>query len=74
MLDLHTYWRALPEAKKAEFCLKVGVSHGYMESHLIHARKKPRMETIQAIVGASEKKLTHEQLFNFFLRKNTEAA
>lgn len=40
-----------------------------MEVHLIHGRKKPGMDTLQAIVDASNKKLTHEGLFNFFLNK-----
>ncbi|EXI35181.1 hypothetical protein J647_3730 [Acinetobacter baumannii 846928] len=38
-----------------------------METHLIHGRKKPRMETIQKMVDASNQKLTHKSLFEFFL-------
>ena len=45
-----------------------------MESHLIHGRKKPRMETIQAIVEASNNKLSHKNLFDFFLKKTPTAA
>jgi len=45
-----------------------------MESHLIHGRKKPRMETIQAIVDASNNKLSHKKLFDFFLKKTPSAA
>jgi hypothetical protein len=74
MLKLYEYWKALSETEKNLFCKSVGVSYGYMESHLIHGRKKPRMETIQAIVDASNNKLSHKNLFEFFLKKSPSAA
>lgn len=74
MLNLYEYWKALSETEKNRFCESVGVSYGYMESHLIHGRKKPRMETIQAIVDASNNKLSHKNLFEFFLKKSPSAA
>lgn len=74
MLNLYEYWKTLSEVEKSQFCSRVGVSHGYMESHLIHGRKKPRMETIQAIVEASNNKLSHKNLFEFFLKKTPSAA
>lgn len=66
MLTLHSYWRGLSESDRIKFCEKAEVTYGYMETHLIHARKKPRMETIQ-MVEASNQKLTHKSLFDFFL-------
>ena len=69
MPNLYDYWKSLDGIQKEHFCRSVGVSPGYMESHLIHGRKKPRMETIQAIVDASNNKLTHKNLFDFFLKK-----
>lgn len=74
MLNLYEYWKALSEVERNQFCSRVGVSHGYMESHLIHGRKKPRMETIQAIVEASNNTLSHKNLFEFFLKKTASAA
>jgi len=74
MPNLYEYWKALSETDKDLFCARVGVSYGYMESHLIHGRKKPRMETIQAIVDASDCKLSHKALFDFFLKKEVVAA
>ena len=74
MLNLYEYWKALSETEKNQFCQRIGVSYGYMESHLIHGRKKPRMETIQAIVEASNNKLSHKNLFEFFLKKSNSAA
>lgn len=74
MITLYEYWKALSDSEKNEFCKRVGVSYGYMESHLIHGRKKPRMETIQAIVDASDCKLSHKALFDFFLKKEVAAA
>lgn len=73
MLNLYEYWKSLNKNQKNIFCQKVGVSSGYMESHLIHGRKKPRMETIQAIVEASDNQLTHKDLFEFFLKKTSNA-
>ena len=73
MPNLYEFWKALSEPEKNKFCERVGVSYGYMESHLIHGRKKPRMETIQAIVDASNNKLSHKKLFEFFLKKNPSA-
>lgn len=74
MPNLYEYWKSLSEIEKNQFCSSVGISQGYMESHLIHGRKKPRMETIQAIVDASNDKLTHKNLFEFFLKRNPTAA
>ncbi|WP_286715166.1 XRE family transcriptional regulator [Acinetobacter sp. UBA2581] len=74
MQNLYDYWKSLSEDEKHIFCSRVGVSYGYMESHLIHGRKKPRMETIQAIVDASNNKLSHKNLFDFFLKKTPIAA
>lgn len=74
MLNLYDYWKSLNEIQKRKFCESVGVSIGYMESHLIHGRKRPRMETIQAIVDASNSKLSHKNLFEFFLKKTPDAA
>lgn len=74
MPNLYEFWKALSEPEKNKFCERVGVSYGYMESHLIHGRKKPRMDTIQAIVDASNDKLSHKKLFEFFSKKNPSAA
>lgn len=68
MPNLYSFWRELSECDRKEFCKKAEVSYGYMETHLIHGRKKPRMETIQKMVDASNQKLTHKSLFDFFLR------
>ena len=74
MPNLYDYRKALSDSDKNKFCENSGVSYGYMESHLIHGRKKPRMETVQAIVDASNNKLSHKDLFDFFLKRNTSAA
>lgn len=71
MLTLYSYWKSLNEVERNSFCSKAGVSYGYMESHLIHGRKKPRMETIQAIIEASNDQLTHKGLFDFFLKNQS---
>ena len=72
MLTLYDFWRGLDKSERIHFCEVTSISYGYMESHLIHGRKKPSMDTIQKMVDASEKKLTHEGLFNFFLGKKVE--
>lgn len=70
MLSLYDFWRGLSKDERIQFCEITKISYGYMESHLIHGRKKPTMETIQKMVDASNKKLTHEGLFEFFLGKS----
>ncbi|MDH0032040.1 MULTISPECIES: transcriptional regulator [unclassified Acinetobacter] len=72
MLTLYEFWRGLEKSERIQFCETASISYRYMESHLIHGRKKPSMETIQKMVDASNKKLTHEGLFNFFLGKTSE--
>lgn len=73
MFTLYEYWRGLEKHERIQFCEKSNVSYGYMESHLIHGRKKPSMETVQALVDASDEKLSHKGLFEFFLQKSTAA-
>ena len=74
MVTLYDFWRGLDKDQRIQFCETTDISYGYMESHLIHGRKKPRMETIQAIVEASNNKLSHKNLFEFFLKKTPSAA
>ena len=73
MVTLYDFWRGLDKDQRIQFCETTDISYGYMESHLIHGRKKPSMETIQKIVDASDKKLTHKIIFDFFLRKTNAA-
>lgn len=72
MSNLYDYWKSLNKNERITFCKKTKISYGYMESHLIHGRKKPTMKTIQAIIDASDNKLTHSGLFDFFLNKPEE--
>lgn len=67
MLTLYDFWRGLEKSERVQFCETTKISYGYMESHLIHGRKKPSMETIQKMVDASDEKLTHKGIFEFFL-------
>lgn len=73
MITLYDFWRGLEKEERIQFCETAKISYGYMESHLIHGRKKPSMETIQKMVDASNKKLTHKSIFDFFLRKTNAA-
>ena len=73
MVTLYQYWKDLTPDERKKFCSDVGASYNYMESHLIHGRKKPSMEKIQAIVDASNEKLTHKGLFEFFLNRGSAA-
>lgn len=74
MLTLYDFWRSLEKNERIQFCETTKISYGYMESHLIHGRKKPSMETIQKMVDASNKKLTHKSIFEFFLGKQKPSA
>lgn len=73
MITLYDFWRSLNKDERIQFCANTKISYGYMESHLIHGRKKPSMETIQKMVDASNKKLTHKSIFDFFLGKSKAA-
>lgn len=73
MPNLYEFWRGLDRGGRVRFCNDANISYKYMESHLIHGRKKPSMETVQAIVNASNNKLTHKSLFEFFLGSSTVA-
>lgn len=66
MLTLHSYWRGLSESDRIKFCEKAEVTYGYMETHLIHARKNQEWKQSK-MVEASNQKLTHKSLFDFFL-------
>lgn len=70
MVTLYDFWRGLTKAERVKFCEATQISYRYMENHLIHGRKKPSMETIQKIVDASDQKLTHKSIFEFFLSKS----
>lgn len=70
MLTLYDFWRSLTKSERVQFCDSAKISYRYMETHLIHGRKKPSMETIQKIVDASNQKLTHKGIFESFLGKS----
>lgn len=71
MLTLYDFWRGLSKGERIQFCDDTKISYRYMETHLIHGRKKPSMETVQKMVDASNQKLTHKSIFDFFLGKST---
>lgn len=71
MLTLYDFWRGLSKGERIQFCDDAKISYRYMETHLIHGRKKPSMETVQKMVDASNQKLTHKSIFDFFLGKST---
>lgn len=73
VITLYDYWKGLSKEERVRFCEKSKVTYGYMESHLIHGRKKPSMETVQAMVDASNKHLTHKSIFDFFLQQHRVA-
>lgn len=73
MITLYDFWRGLDKDQRIKFCETTKISYGYMESHLIHGRKKPSMETIQKMVDASNNQLTHKSIFDFFLNKSSVA-
>lgn len=71
MTTLYDFWRGLEKNERIKFCETTSISYGYMESHLIHGRKKPSMETIQKMIDASNETLTHKSIFDFFLGTST---
>ena len=64
--DLYKYWRALAPEAREDFAQKSGVSYRYINIQLIHRRRKPPISTIDAMVTASQGKLTREGLIEFF--------
>ena len=70
MDNLHTFWRGLSDEEQTNFALKAELSKAYIEVHLIHKRKSPRLKTIQSIADASNGALTVNGLVAFFMQTN----
>jgi hypothetical protein len=71
-MTLYEYWRSLSEEDKRDFCAAINLTFDYVNVQLIHARRKPRIECIQAMVDHSKGQLTLQGLFDIFLKKPDE--
>lgn len=67
MSDLYKYWRGLNDSQKADFAKKSGLKADYIETHLIHRRKTPRLDRLMKMAVASNGRLSYHGLCDFFL-------
>jgi uncharacterized protein HemY len=72
-MNLYDYWRKLSKSEKSEFAVKAVLSEQYIETHLIHRRKKPLIETMQRMAEASDGEVSYDDLFTFFYTKHEPA-
>ena len=64
--NLYQFWRGLTPDARQTFADKTGVSYRYIDIQLIHRRRNPPISTLDAMVEASQGKLTREGLIEFF--------
>lgn len=49
-----SFFQGLTEDRQADFARVAGTTVGYINTHLIHARKRPRERLMQGLVAACE--------------------
>ena len=69
MGNLHTYWLGLSPKDRKDFAAKSGLSHDYINTHLIHRRKIPSLSAIDCLATASNGDLSYHGLCDFFISK-----
>lgn len=73
MSNLHSYWRKLSVDQQAIYAVRAGLSPKYIENHLIHKRKTPRLPALKALANASDGELTLHGLVDFFVEDAEQA-
>lgn len=67
--NFRTFYRSLPPALKPRFAEEAGTTTGYIEAHLIYARKFPRKGTFDRLWNACSTygaKFSRQDLQSFF--------
>lgn len=67
--NFRTFYRSLPPALKPRFAEEAGTTIGYIEAHLIYARKFPRKSTFDRLWKACDiygAGFTRQDLQSFF--------
>lgn len=72
-MNLYKFWRELTPMQRRTFCEKASIGYRYMDNHLVHGNKTPSIRVVNAMVSASDGKLTHKDLVNFFLESNSRS-
>ncbi len=68
MSNLYNYWRSLDDNQKESFAQRCDLKADYIETHLIHKRKTPPLDRLMKMAQASNGRLSHHGLCDFFLK------
>ena len=72
-MNLYKFWRELTPDDRRIFCERASIGYRYMDNHLVHGKKTPSIRVLNAMVSASEGKLTHKDLVDFFVESNSRS-
>lgn len=67
--DFRNYYQALDADARARYAKRAGTTRGYIEAHLVHARKVPRPKLLRQLAKASNGALTVPSLVEFFYQQ-----
>ena len=68
------FFRGLDEAQRNEYAERAGTTSDYIRVHLIHARRVPRPELMEALVLASDGQVTRNEILEHFYPPIAKAA
>ena len=72
-MNLYKFWRELTPDERRSFCINASIGYRYMDNHLVHGKKSPSIKVLDAMVSASNGKLTHKDLVSFFVESNSRS-
>lgn len=65
-MNFKTFYRGLGQPDREAFAERAGTTVGYLENHLIPARKVPKRDLMSRLAEASEGSCTFEDILDHF--------
>ena len=72
-MDFRTFYNGLDDFERSAFADNAGRSRRYIETHLLHRRKMPTVQTMQNLASASSGACTYADVLDFFYGPNLAA-
>lgn len=71
-MKFKTYYRSLKQPEREAFAKRASTTVGYIENHLIHARKQPRKKLMESLAEASQGEVSYQEVVKHFFGESAE--
>ncbi len=69
-MDFKAYYRSLDRSEREAYAVRAGTTVGYLENHLVYARKMPRRDLIERLANATEGAVSLDEIIEHFFKRS----